>query len=89
LILKLSDGETATVSKDKPFQRVDGYSADLKYDPEGPEMAGPPRWRRLKICGGRLQYRCHPPERSDIVRAIKPKKNNLAIRALIVKTPML
>jgi hypothetical protein len=35
LVLKLTDtGETATVSKDKPFQRVDGYAADLKYDPE-------------------------------------------------------
>jgi hypothetical protein len=35
LVLKLTDsGETVTVSKDKPFQRVDGYMADLKYDPE-------------------------------------------------------
>ena len=35
IILKLSDGDTVSVSKDKPFQRVEGYSADLKYDPEG------------------------------------------------------
>jgi len=35
LILKLADtGETAVVSKDKPFERVDGYSADVRYDPE-------------------------------------------------------
>jgi hypothetical protein len=35
LDLKLADtGETATVSKDKPFQRIDAYAADLKYDPE-------------------------------------------------------
>jgi hypothetical protein len=35
LVLKLTDtGETATLSKDKPFQRVDAYAADLKYDPE-------------------------------------------------------
>jgi hypothetical protein len=35
LILKLTDsGELATVSKDKPFRRVDGYAADLRYDPE-------------------------------------------------------
>jgi hypothetical protein len=35
-VLKLAEtGETVTVSKDKPFQRVDGYSADLRYDPEG------------------------------------------------------
>ena len=35
LIVQLTDtGESATLSKDKPFRRVDGYSADLKYDPE-------------------------------------------------------
>ena len=33
--LKLADtGETAVLSKDKPFQRVDAYTADLKYPPE-------------------------------------------------------
>jgi len=35
LILKLNDtGAEVVLSKDKPFQRVDGYSADLKYEPE-------------------------------------------------------
>jgi hypothetical protein len=35
LILKLADtGETVTLSKDKPYQRPDAYTADLKYDPE-------------------------------------------------------
>jgi hypothetical protein len=36
LTLQLADtGEQVTVTKDKPFRRVDGYTADLKYDPEG------------------------------------------------------
>ena len=36
LVLRLTDsGETATLSKGKPFQRVDAYMADLKYLPEG------------------------------------------------------
>lgn len=36
LILRLTDtGELAMLSKDKPFRRVDGYVADLKYAPEG------------------------------------------------------
>jgi hypothetical protein len=36
LIVQLTDsGETATLSKNKPFRRVDGYMADLKYSPEG------------------------------------------------------
>jgi hypothetical protein len=35
LVVKLADtGETATLSKSQPFRRVDGYTADLKYDPE-------------------------------------------------------
>lgn len=35
LVVELNDtGERAPVSKDKPFQRVDGYMADLRYDPE-------------------------------------------------------
>jgi hypothetical protein len=51
LILKLSDGGTATVSKDKPFQRVDGYSADLKYDPEGLKWAARRVGADLKFAG--------------------------------------
>jgi hypothetical protein len=36
LILRLTDtGEDVVLSKDKPFRRVDGYMADLKFDPEG------------------------------------------------------
>ena len=35
LVLVLTDtGEKISLTADKPFQRVDGYSADLKYDPE-------------------------------------------------------
>jgi hypothetical protein len=35
LVLKLVDsGETVTVSRDKPFLRVDAYMADFRYDPE-------------------------------------------------------
>ncbi len=30
----MDTGERAALTKDKPFQRVDGYSADLKYDLE-------------------------------------------------------
>ena len=41
LVLKLADtGETAVIAAGKPFQRVDGYSADLKYDPENKKFPG-------------------------------------------------
>ena len=35
LILELNDtGESVSLKKEVPFKRVDGYTADLKYDPE-------------------------------------------------------
>ncbi|HZF01509.1 MAG TPA: hypothetical protein VE344_06390 [Methylomirabilota bacterium] len=34
LTLKLSGGETVTAGKDRPYRAVEGYSADLKYEPE-------------------------------------------------------
>jgi hypothetical protein len=35
LVLKLTDtGELISIAQDKPFQRVEGYSADFRYDPE-------------------------------------------------------
>ena len=44
LILQLTDtGERVTLSKDKPFRRADGYSADLKYDPEGK------KWQQQRV----------------------------------------
>jgi hypothetical protein len=41
LILNLNDtGEKATLTRDAPFKRVDGYLADLKYPPENKTWAG-------------------------------------------------
>jgi hypothetical protein len=35
LLLKLADsGETVSISKGKPYQRADAFTADLKFDPE-------------------------------------------------------
>jgi hypothetical protein len=35
LVLKLVDtGDLITISRDKPFRRVDAYAADFRYDPE-------------------------------------------------------
>lgn len=34
LVLRFAEtGETVTISKDKEFRRIDGYQADIKYDP--------------------------------------------------------
>jgi hypothetical protein len=52
LIVQLMDtGESATLSKEKPFLRVDGYSADLKYDPEKKTWQGQRVNAVLKFAG--------------------------------------
>ena len=52
LILQLTDtGERATLSKDKPFRRTDGYSVDLKYDLEGKKWQGQRIGADLKFAG--------------------------------------
>jgi hypothetical protein len=52
LILRLADtGQTITLSKDKPFRRVDGYTADLKYDPEKASWSGQRVGSHLKFAG--------------------------------------
>jgi hypothetical protein len=52
LILQLTDtGEKATLSKDTPYRRTDGYTADLKYDPEGRKWQGQRVGADLKFAG--------------------------------------
>jgi hypothetical protein len=34
IVLELKDGTTASLSKETPFKRVEGYAASLKYEPE-------------------------------------------------------
>jgi hypothetical protein len=44
-VLTLSDtGERAVIGPDKPFQRVEGYSADLKYNLESGKS-----WHALRV----------------------------------------
>ncbi|MBU6402768.1 MAG: hypothetical protein KGS61_20805, partial [Verrucomicrobia bacterium] len=41
LILDLSDtGDEVRVTRDKPYQRIEGYQADLKYPPENKTILG-------------------------------------------------
>jgi len=52
LVLQLTDsGETVTLSKNKPFRRVDAYMADLKYGPEGRNWEGQRVGDDLKFAG--------------------------------------
>jgi hypothetical protein len=50
LMVQLADtGETVAVSKDKPFRRVDGYTADLKYEPDKKTWQGQRLYANLKF----------------------------------------
>lgn len=52
LMLELTDtGETVYVSKDKPFKREDGYTVDLKYDPENKKWTNQRVGAALKLGG--------------------------------------
>lgn len=52
LVLVLADTQaTVTLSKDKPFRRVDAYSADLKYDPDKFNVTGQRVGADLKFAG--------------------------------------
>ncbi len=52
LIMQLTDtGERVTLSKDKPFRRINGYAADLKYDPEGKKWQAQRVGANLKFAG--------------------------------------
>ena len=49
VVLELADsGDRVVVTKEQPFRRVDGYTADLKYDPESR------RWLNLRVGAGGL-----------------------------------
>jgi hypothetical protein len=41
LVLRLADtGQTITLTNGVPFRRVDGYAADIKYDPDSAHWSG-------------------------------------------------
>ena len=52
LVLKLADtGQEINLSMDKPFRRVDGYTADLRYDPDTARWSGQRVGSHLKFAG--------------------------------------
>lgn len=68
LVFKLVDsGETATVSRDKPFLRVDAYTADFRYDPEKKVFRG----RRVgdKMAFGGSDYLVVDVNRNELILA--------------------
>jgi len=80
LMVQLMDtGETAPLSSDKPFRRVDGYAADLKYDAEKP----PRTWQGQRI-GADLKFAAD----DYIIVAIEPGAVILSARSNQKKTTL-
>ena len=52
LVLRLADsGETIQLSQSKPYRRVDGYTADVKYDPDKKSWTGQRLGNHLLFAG--------------------------------------
>ncbi len=69
LVLELTDtGELVRVTKEKPFKREDGYTVDLKYDPENK------KWTNQRV-GGALNFA------SENYNIVAITKNELVVLA--------
>jgi hypothetical protein len=79
LVLKLTDtSEEVTVSQDKPFQRVDGYSADLKYDPEKLNAVGQRVGADLKFAGD--DYNVIAIDKNDVILLAQSNQKKYTLR---------
>ena len=79
LTLKLADtGVEVTLSKDKPFQRVDGYSADLKYDPDKLNVTGQRVGADLKFAGD--DYNIIAIDQSEVILLAQSNQKKYTLR---------
>lgn len=52
LVLEMSDtGERITLSRDQPYRRIEGYLADIRYDPEKRQFPGRRVGDRISLAG--------------------------------------
>ncbi|MGH7991155.1 MAG: hypothetical protein ACREDS_13315, partial [Limisphaerales bacterium] len=78
LILRLTDtGEQVVLSKDKPFRRVDGYTADLKFDPESKKWLNQRVGSVLKFGNG--EYIIVAINRNEVVLSAKSNQKKTTL----------
>ena len=81
IVVQLNDtGEKAVISKDKPFRRVDGYTADLHYDLEKKT------WKNRRVNSGPLsfngeEYNIVAINQNEVVLSAKQNGKKWAIKA--------
>lgn len=79
LVLKLADtGETISIAKDKPYRRVEAYTADLKYDPEKKNFPG----RRIgaPISVGGLDYIVVAIDADEVILSAQSNQKRTTLR---------
>ncbi|MDB6017740.1 MAG: hypothetical protein JWR19_2229 [Pedosphaera sp.] len=84
LLLEMNEtGETVFVGPGKPYKRVEGYSADLKYPPESNKM-----WRGQRIGApltfGGGQYNIVAITQTNVVILFKPNEKKTTINFNVV-----
>jgi hypothetical protein len=80
--LRLSDtGETVTVTKDKPYQRVEGYTADLFYPPENKPFLNRRKTDTSSVCFAGECYKIVDIGESEVVLLQLSNQKTWTIRA--------
>lgn len=79
VILELTDtNETISVSKEKPFRRVDGHIADLRYDPEKKTFLNRRVGDRLAFAGE--EYNIVAITQNEVILSAKSNNKKTTIR---------
>lgn len=78
VVLELSDGTTASLTKDQPFRRTDGYTVDLRYDPERKS------WREKRvgdsISFGGEEYNIVAIDENEVVLSAKSNQKKWTVK---------
>jgi hypothetical protein len=78
LVLELNEtGEVISIAPGKPFRRVDGYSADLKYPPDNKTWRAQRSGATLNFAGG--QYNIVAISQSNVVFSAKQNEKKTTI----------
>lgn len=81
LVLKLADtGDMVTISKDKPYQRVDAYVADLRYDLEKPVKFFPGRRVGSMLSFGGEEYIVVAVDANEAILAAQSNQKKTTLR---------
>jgi len=81
LVLRLADtGQEIQVARDKPFRRVDGYTADIKYDLENAHWSGQRIGNHLHFAGDGDDYTIVDINSDEVVLSAKSNQKKWTLR---------